>query len=266
MERVAVNGAELAFVREGDPDGPTLTFVHGLGGSIDSWREQRAAAAAAGFDVIALDCRGAGASEKPQGPYSVEGWASDVVGLIDALGVERTALAGHSVGCMVAEHAAVALGERATALAVLGGALEWAPGFAEVLTGRAALAREGGMREVAEGVAAKGLTDRARAEQPQLVAGFIDAFAANDVDGYAEAALATARGKMVTPGELSCRVLALAGSEDTVTGPSAAAEIAAAAPLGRSGIVEGGSHWCNVELGAAVSAILLEFLQIDSTG
>ena len=54
---------------------------------------------------MAYDQRGAGLSAKPPGPYSVELWADDLVRLLDALEVERPLLVGHSVGCMVAEHA-----------------------------------------------------------------------------------------------------------------------------------------------------------------
>ena len=92
--------------------GPAVLFVHGLGGSAYAWWAQLAACEAGGYRAIAYDQRGAGRSSKPAGPYSVEQWAEDLVGLLDALGIERAALVGHSVGCMVAEHAALRLGER----------------------------------------------------------------------------------------------------------------------------------------------------------
>jgi 3-oxoadipate enol-lactonase len=254
-----LNGAEIAFVREGEADGPSLALVHGLGGSTGSWGGVRKVAAEAGWDVISLDCRGSGASAKPPGPYSVEGWSEDLVALLDALEVERVALAGHSVGCMVAARVAVSLGGRASALALLGGALEWATGFDDVLAERAGLAREGRMREVADAVAAKGFTDRARSERPELVAGFIESFAANDPDGYAESALAAAKASIAEPGTIGCPVLAFAGSEDEVTPRSASEEIAAAVGDGRAAVVEGYAHWCNVEAPAAVAALLLGF-------
>ena len=239
VERIELNGAAIAFEREGDPDGPSLALVHGLGGSMSSWSGVRDAAAAAGWDVISLDCRGSGASDKPPGPYSVDAWSDDLIALLDALEIERIALAGHSVGCMVAARAAVALGGRAAALALLGGALEWAPGFDEVLAERAGLAREGRIREVAEAVAAKGLTDHARAERPELVVAFVDSFAANDPDGYAESALAAVGARIAEPASIACPVLAFAGSLDAVTPLSAAEAIA----LGGARRADGRGRW-----------------------
>ena len=91
-------------------------------------------------------------------------------------------------------------------------------------------------------------------------------FAANDPDGYAESALATARGKMIEPERVLCHAFAFAGSEDPVTPPSGAKEIAAAMPRGEFVTVPGGSHWCHMEVPSAVSEKLLEFLRRAAIG
>ncbi|MGH2955838.1 MAG: alpha/beta fold hydrolase [Solirubrobacterales bacterium] len=257
-ERAEANGVELAYQRRGD--GPAVVFVHGLGGRKEAWAEVQAAAAEAGYEAIALDLRGAGDSDKPAGPYSVEGWSRDLIALLEALGIGRAALVGHSVGCMVVEHAALALEDRCPALAMLGGAVRWAEGFDAVLAERARLARGGRMREIAEAVAGTGLTDRARAEDPALVERFIEMFAANDPDGYAESCLATARGAMLDPERVACPALAFAGALDAVTPPGASKEIAAAMPHGQFETVPEGAHWCHVEAPGAVSEPLLGFL------
>ncbi len=127
-ERIDVGGGvELAYERRGE--GPAVAFVHGLGGRKESWDAVLAAVADAGYEAIAIDMRGAGDSDKPAGPYSVEGWAADLIALLEGLGITRAALVGHSVGCMVVEHAALALEDRCPALAMLGGAVAWGPGF-----------------------------------------------------------------------------------------------------------------------------------------
>ena len=104
-----------------------MVFVHGLGGSIETWRAQIAAVRAAGFRAIAYDQRGAGLSAKPEGPYSAEQWTGDLLGLVEALGLDRVALVGNSVGCMVAANAAAALGERCWAVATIGARSPGAP-------------------------------------------------------------------------------------------------------------------------------------------
>ena len=256
--RVEIEGAELAYEDSGG-DGPAVVLVHGLGGTLYGWRAQLTALAAAGYRAIAYDQRGAGLSAKPPGPYSVEAWSRDAIALVDALGLDRVALVGHSMGCMVAERAAHALGERCWALALCGGRADWPEGSEAVFEERAALARAGRLDEVAEAVAQGGLSERCRRAEPALWGLMVASIAAGDPRAYAESALATARASMTGLEELAFPVLAFAGSEDAVTPPAAAEEIAAAAPRGETAVIEGAAHWCMLEAPAAVSDLLVAF-------
>ena len=258
-ERLDIGEVTLAYEDTGT-GGPTVIFVHGLGGSAYAWWSQLAACGPRGYRGIAHDQRGAGLSGKPRGPYSVEGWAEDVERLLDGLEVERAALVGHSVGCMVAEHAAARLGERAWALAVCGGALSWPSEAGPVFEQRARLARAGRMDEIAAAVVATGLSDRARAQNPVLHGLMLELIAGNDPHAYAASAEATAAGAMRDTDRLPCPTLALCGSEDPVTPPDSAAAIAAAVPDGESAMVEGAAHWCMLERPDAVNEAVFGFL------
>jgi 3-oxoadipate enol-lactonase len=263
---IGAGDVRLAYERTGVGE-QAVVFVHGLGGSRLGWSEQLRGAAEAGFDAVALDLRGSGASEKPRGPYSVEAWAADVVAAAGALELESVIVVGHSVGCMVAEHAALALGDRCAGLAMLGGRLEWPDGFPEAVAERAELARAGRLEEVARGVAAGALSERARTERPELMEEFVrDFLEANDPEAYAEAALATGKGAMRTPGDVSCPALAFAAAEDPVTPVESAREIAEAMPRGRFATVPEGAHWCQIEAPQAVNDVLLPFLRSTTTG
>jgi 3-oxoadipate enol-lactonase len=265
-ELVQANDVRLAYERTGSGD-RAVVFVHGLGGSRLGWSEQLRGAAEAGLEAVALDLRGAGDSEKPAGPYSVEAWAADVVAAIDALGLETAIVVGHSVGCMVAEHAALSLGDRCAGLAMLGGRLKWPDGFPEAVAERAGLARADRLDEVARGVAQGALSERARRERPELVERFVEAFMdANEPEAYAESALATGRGAMRTPEGVGCPALAFAGVEDPVTPPESAREISEAMPEGRFATVPEGAHWCQIEAPQAVNDVLLPFLRSAATG
>lgn len=257
--RVEIDDVTLAYEDTGG-DGPTVVFVHGLGGSSYGWWSQLAACSARGYRGIAYDQRGAGRSDKPPGPYSVEGWAQDLERLLDVLGADRVALVGHSVGCMVAEHGVLRLGERAWALALCGGALGWPPEAGSAFEQRAALAREGRLDEIAAAVATTGLTERARAEDPVVHGLMLAMIAANDPEGYAACAEATREGSMLEPEAIRCPTLALAGSEDAVTPPEFAAAIAAAVPGGERAIVDGAAHWCMLERPREVNETLFGFL------
>lgn len=81
--------------------GPPLVLLHGLGGSHEDWEEQFEALGRV-RRVIAPDLRGFGATPMGRHAPSIERMAADVRGLLAALGVERFALMGHSMGGAVA--------------------------------------------------------------------------------------------------------------------------------------------------------------------
>ncbi len=259
-ERLDIGEVTLAYEDTGG-EGPAVVFVHSLGGSMYSWWSQLAACPQRGFRGIAYDQRGCGLSTKPPGPYSVEQWADDLDHLLDGLGIERAALVGHSVGCMVAEHAAARRGERIWALALCGGALEWRPEAGPVFERRVRLARAGRMDEIATTVASTGLSERCRAENPLLHGLMLELIASNDPVPYAEASAATASGSMRELDAVACPTLAFCGSEDPVTPPGFAEAIAGAVARGETATVEGAAHWCILEAPEAVNEILFPFLE-----
>ena len=258
-QRLDIGEVTLAYEDTGT-DGPVVVFVHGLGGSVYGWWSQLAACGPRGYRGVAYDQRGAGLSDEPEGPYSVEGWAQDLERLLDGLEIERVALVGHSVGCMVAEHAALRLGDRVWALALCGGAIEWRPQADAVFEERVRLARTGRMDEIALTVATTGLSERARAENPVLHGLMLDKVASNDPGGYAASSQATREGSMHDLERISCPALAFCGSEDPVAPPDFAAAIAAAVPAGETAVIENAAHWCMLERPEAVNTTLFGFL------
>jgi pimeloyl-ACP methyl ester carboxylesterase len=104
---VEANGIHLHIAERGE--GPAVLLCHGFPESWYSWRHQLAALADAGFRVIAPDMRGYGQSDQPEAieHYTLLHLVGDMVGLIDALGIEQAAIAGHDWGAPVAWHAAL---------------------------------------------------------------------------------------------------------------------------------------------------------------
>jgi pimeloyl-ACP methyl ester carboxylesterase len=100
-------------------DGPPLLLIHGWPGSWYYWRLVMPALAR-DFEVIAVDQRGIGLSDKPEEGYDAATLANDLVGLMDALGHEQFAVVGVDTGMLIgyalaADHpdrvARVAVGE-----------------------------------------------------------------------------------------------------------------------------------------------------------
>lgn len=98
---------------------PTMIFIHGALNDHSVWILQSRYFAHHGWNVLALDlpghCRSAGAP-----PKTVQEAADFVLALMDALGVKRAALAGHSFGSLIALHAAGREPERVSHLALIG--------------------------------------------------------------------------------------------------------------------------------------------------
>ena len=98
------NGIHIHYLRTGGAK-PPLVMLHGLIGSGACWTPI-ARALAHDFDVITPDARGHGDSSAPESGYRYDDLASDVVGLVAALGLQRPVLLGHSMGGMTAAVAA----------------------------------------------------------------------------------------------------------------------------------------------------------------
>jgi pimeloyl-ACP methyl ester carboxylesterase len=109
------DGLTLSYVEQGDPVGPALVL---LPGPTDSWRSYGPVLDAISPSVrtIAVSQRGHGDSDKPRTGYRVQDFAGDVVPLLDALGIERAVLAGHSGSCLVVRRVAIDRPERIAGL------------------------------------------------------------------------------------------------------------------------------------------------------
>jgi 3-oxoadipate enol-lactonase len=99
MNTVVVNGINLAYARHGK--GTPLVLIHGYPLDHTSWDEV-ASLLEKEFDVILPDLRGFGQSTTVDTPYTISVMADDLAGLLDHLGIEKVALAGHSMGGYVA--------------------------------------------------------------------------------------------------------------------------------------------------------------------
>jgi len=98
---VESNGIRMAVTEQGE--GPAVVLSHGFPELGYSWRHQIPALAAAGFRAIAPDQRGYGDTDRPAevAAYDIHHLTADLVGLLDALGIERAVFAGHDWGGIV---------------------------------------------------------------------------------------------------------------------------------------------------------------------
>ncbi len=102
-----------------DATKPTVVFIHGVLNDHSVWILQSRYLAHHGYNVLAVDlpghCRSAG-----NAPYTVEEAADFIAGLLDAAGIQKAALVGHSWGSLIALEAASRMGNRISHLVLVG--------------------------------------------------------------------------------------------------------------------------------------------------
>ncbi|GAC1414052.1 MAG: alpha/beta fold hydrolase [Candidatus Velthaea sp.] len=138
-----IDGVRIAYDDAGQGD--AIVLLHGFPLDRTIWDAQFAALAKRAR-VIRPDLRGSGESGTGEGPALMETLAGDVFGLIEALGIERVTLAGHSIGSYAALAFFRMYAERVAGLALIGGHV--AADTPQLLPGRDALAA----RVAAEGI------------------------------------------------------------------------------------------------------------------
>ncbi|HWB49442.1 MAG TPA: acetoin dehydrogenase dihydrolipoyllysine-residue acetyltransferase subunit [Stellaceae bacterium] len=119
---VVAGDYRLHYLEIGAGDGPPLLFIHGFGADLNSWMFNQPALAE-GRRAIALDLPGHGGSTKAlTGPIDSAGFAADIDRFLDALGIERVHLVGHSMGGAIALSFAGRQSDRVASLTLIAAA------------------------------------------------------------------------------------------------------------------------------------------------
>lgn len=140
-----------------------------------------------GVSVLAYDCRGHGASDKPAGPYTVELFARDLADLLDHVGWEAALVAGASMGGCVALAFAAAYPERATAIGLIDTTAWYGAEAPKAWEERAQKAIGDGLKSMVNFQTTRWFSDAFRAGNPPVMGKAVETFLRNDVKAYAEA-------------------------------------------------------------------------------
>ena len=115
MPFLTVDHTRIYYRLEGMAGRPVLILSHSIGTDHGMWAPQ-AEELLPHYQVLRYDTRGHGASDAPQGDYSVERLGRDVLGLADALGIAQFAFCGLSLGGAIGQRLALHAPERVTGL------------------------------------------------------------------------------------------------------------------------------------------------------
>lgn len=245
--------------RTASPGAPGVLFLHGASNDHSVWGLQSRYFAHHGWDVAAPDLPGHGRSPGPA-LDSVEALAEFGIALLDRLGMARAALVGHSMGSLIALEMAARLGERATALALLGTAFPM--GVSKALLDAA----QADSHEAFEMINAWSHAHPCGSgPQPGMwVPGTTLRLMERSAPGVLHRDLAACKdyaGGLDRAADVRCPVLLLSGARDQMTPPKAHAALAERFPNGcRRVLLPDCGHALMAEMPQRVLDVLLEFL------
>ena len=168
MPFLNAGGSTVYYDLTGPRDAPVVAFGNSLGTNLHVW-DAVVAGFTRTFRVLRYDMRGHGLTDRSEAP-TMDGLASDVANLLDALELERVRYVGLSIGGMVGQRLAAAHPERVEALVLCATANRI--GTAEVWNERIEAVRRGGMAAVSDGVLERWFTPQTHFERPELIRGF----------------------------------------------------------------------------------------------
>ncbi len=239
--------------------GPTLVFIHGLGSSSRDW-EFQVPAFAKSYQVVTVDLRGHGQSDKPDGPYTIPMFAADLASLLAGVGVQSAHLVGISLGGAVAFQFALDYPGMVKTLTIvnsgpsLGGTLEQAQ---QEIERRVGVVRQYGMRAMGQSL---GPNLFPQPEHGALRDTFIERWAENDPRAYIEATRSML-GWNVTDRlpSIQCSTLIVASDQDYT--PVAAKEAyIKLMPKVQLVVIANAHHAVPVERPQEFNAVLAQFL------
>jgi pimeloyl-ACP methyl ester carboxylesterase len=266
-----VEGTGLATARASDGTtiyyevwgrGEPLLFLSGLATDLRIWACQRMVFGRR-YRCIAVDNRGSGRSGKPEGPYTLEQMAADAVAVLDAEGVGRAHVVGHSMGSYVAQVLAVEHPDRVRTLTLAGTACRHQPWRLELLARWQETARTQGVHAWARRAFPWLLGPRTAWTFGlfiNLLWPIILQQPAHAFDSQIAALIGAPEDAPARLAGVEVPTLVVCGSRDTLTTPADAAEVAAAIPGARAVVLKGAGHGLMLESAADFNNAVLEFL------
>ena len=272
VHTVTVNGTRIAYLDAGG--GQPVILVHGFGGSMWQWEYQQAALASH-YRVITLDLPGSGLSDKPDIAYTPDEMVAFLRGFMNAMGIQKAALIGNSMGAGLVISMALAHPDRVERIVLISGLPK---GVREKLTGplikRAVetsapvwLIRFGNWlagRWVTEDVLKEIVHDHSR-----LTPAVIERSVQNRKrPGLIPAAMATVRnlplweqGFALRIGEIDRPTLVIWGEQDKVFPPEVGRELQSTIKGSSFALISRAGHIPQWEQPEAVNSLLITFLK-----
>jgi 3-oxoadipate enol-lactonase / 4-carboxymuconolactone decarboxylase len=203
------DGTRLYWRLEGPTERPALMLLNAIGTDMALW-DPLVPLLLPHFQILRFDARGHGASDAPPGDYSFEMLAHDVIAVMDAASLPRAAIAGVSLGGMIAMETALRFPEHVAALVLIctSASIDRA-----LWTERVRSVRARGVVSVADGAMTRFLSQQFSAAHPDRAAAVRRTLLSTQ--GYAGAAAAIRDGELQGKlASINAPTLIVSGNQD----------------------------------------------------
>ena len=259
----AIDGTRIHYEVTGKSGATPVLMIQGLGASKNAWNLQRIAMATR-FRIISFDNRGAGRSDKPTEPFTLEQMADDALAVLDAAGIETAHVVGASMGGVISQIVAVKYPHRVRSLTLVCTACRNHPWRQELLQSWAKTAADKGMIEVGKEAAQWVMSPRSFR---RLVPAFtwMGPLAAlrprHSFVSQIDAILNTREDLVDQLSTITAPTMVIVGNQDILTPRGDSEEIAERIPNSELVVISGAAHGLMMEHSSTFNKILIEFLQ-----
>ncbi len=257
MPIIETNGTQINVEVQGRDDAPALMLSNSLGTDLHMWDDQ-VAEFAKHFRVVRYDRRGHGKSAVPKGPYSMEMFGRDVLGILDALKIKKTNWCGLSMGGMVGQWLGANAPDRIEKLILSNTNYYYAD--KAPWNDRITTVREKGLASFVGANMERWFTNGFRDRNAAKIAQITDRFVATKPEGYIaciEAISAMDHRALLT--KIKAPTLIIAGKDDPATTVAMAEYMRDHIPGAKMAVIEA-AHIANIEQPQAYTKAVLDFL------
>jgi 3-oxoadipate enol-lactonase/4-carboxymuconolactone decarboxylase len=258
-----VNNLRSYYRFAGTPGAPVLILSHSIGTDHGMWAPQMADLLQH-FQVLRYDTRGHGASDAPASEYSIEQLGNDVLGLADALKIDKFAFCGLSMGGAVGQWLAINSPQRLTGLVLANTSPQFGP--PEYWNARRKTVLENGMGSILDLAMQRFFSPDAPRREILASAATSVLLGTNPI-GYAGCCSALRdldhRSQL---GSIKVPTLVIAGNKDVSTPWEGHGEVLAREIPGAKSVRLPAAHLSNLECPRSFTVALLEFLKPAASG
>lgn len=264
MPETASSGWTIYYETQGKRANPPLLMILGLSHRLAHWGSLPRLLAEKLF-VVTFDCRGMGASERRDEPFTLGDEVRDVLAVMDAAGLDRAAVYGRSRGGMLAQQLALEAPERVSAL-ILSGTSHRGPGWVgsteavnRAMNFTPDMTREQIFAGQNEAMASPGWKERDPEAFAYVMSVDLEAPPRRFAVAHQQGAIAGWSGRDRL-GEIACPTLVIHGADDGMVPPENGRQIASLIPGARFELITQCGHLPMLEKPEEVAKLVLDFL------